>query len=106
MEEPPPPRTSGIEEGALPRREEAPPRSESVPPPREGVGTGDVPGGDAQGGGSPRTEGDAPLGGEDVREPEEEREEDRGLLDRAKDAIMGEEEEPRRREGTDRLDQR
>ena len=32
MEESPPPRTSGIEEGAVPRREEAPSRRESVPP--------------------------------------------------------------------------
>ncbi len=86
-EEVPPPRMSGVEEGSLPRREEA--------PPREGAVTGDVP---------PRTEGDAPLGREDVREPQRERGEDRGLLDRAKDAILGEEEEPRRREGTDRPD--
>jgi hypothetical protein len=93
MEEVPPSRTAGIEEGALPRREEA--------PPREGAVTGDVPG-DVP----PRTEVDAPLGGEDVREPQREREEDRGLLDRAKDAILGEEEEPRRREGSDRPDQR
>jgi hypothetical protein len=91
MEEAPPPRTSGIEEGSLPRREEAPPRVGAV--------TGDVPG-DVP----PRTEEDAPLGGEDVREPQREREEDRGLIDRARDAILGEEEEPRRREGTDRPD--
>ena len=50
---------------------------------------------------SPRTEEDRPLGREDVREPEEQREEDKGLLDSARDAILGEE-EPRRREGTDR----
>jgi len=31
------------------------------------------------------------------RQPETEREEDKGLLDRVKDAILGEEEEPRRR---------
>jgi HSP20 family protein len=31
---------------------------------------------------------------------------DKGLLDRAKDAILGEEEEPRRREGTDRPEDR
>ena len=68
-EEAPPPRTSGIEEGAVPRREE-----------------------------------DAPLGREDDREPQREQVEDKGLLDRARDAILGEEEEPRRREGTDRLD--
>src|SRR5215212_278021 len=44
MEEAPPPRTSGIEEGAVPRREETPPRTESVPPTREGAVTGDVSG--------------------------------------------------------------
>src|SRR5215218_6837309 len=63
--------------------EEAPPRTERVSPPREGAVTGDVPGGDV----SPRREGDTPLGGEDVRETQREREEDRGLLDKAKDAI-------------------
>jgi HSP20 family protein len=36
------------------------------------------------------------------RQPEREREEDEGLLDRAKEAILGEEEQPRRSEGTDR----
>src|SRR5918911_549094 len=36
MEEAPPPRTSGIEEGTLSREEEAPPRTEKVSPPREG----------------------------------------------------------------------
>ena len=93
LEETPPPRTSRIEEGTVPRREES--------PPREGALTGDLPGGDV----SPRTEEDAPIGREDIREPEREREEDRGLLDRARDAILGdEEEEPRRREGTDRPD--
>jgi hypothetical protein len=92
MEETPPPRTSGIEEGTLPRREES--------PPREGALTGDVPGGDV----SPRTEEETPPGREDDRESEKEREEDKGLLDRARDAILGEEEEPRRREGTDRPD--
>jgi hypothetical protein len=71
MEEAPPPRTSGIEEGAVPRREE-----------------------------------DAPLGGEDLRESERGREEDKRLLDKAKDAILGEEEETRRREGSDRPDRR
>jgi uncharacterized protein with GYD domain len=41
-------------------------------------------------------------------QPERERDEDRGLLDRAKDAVMGseEEEESRRREGTDRPERR
>jgi len=102
MEEAPPPRTSGIEEGTLPRGEEAPPRTESTPPPREGAVTGDFSGGDVP----PRREEDAPLGGEDLRESERDREEDKGLLDRAKDAILGEEEEHRRREGSDRPDRR
>jgi hypothetical protein len=93
MEEAPPPRTSGLEEAAVPGREES--------PPREGAATGDVPGGY----GLPRTEEDRPLGREDVREPEEQREEDKGLLDSARDVILGEE-EPRRREGTDRPDRR
>jgi hypothetical protein len=70
VEETPPPRMLGVEEGAVLRGALASPGMESMPPSREGVGTGDVPGGDA----SPRARGDAPLGGEDVREPERERE--------------------------------
>ncbi len=56
----------------------------------------------------PRTEEDAPLGREGAsRQPEGEREEDKGLIDRAREAILGEEEEPRSsREGTDRADRR
>ena len=51
------------------------------------------------------------LHGEDQKEganSQRERDEDRGLLDRAKDAVMGseEEEESRRREGTDRPERR
>jgi hypothetical protein len=49
---------------------------------------------------------DGPLGREDAREPEGEQEEDKGLLDRAKDALLGEEEEHRRKEGTDKPDRR
>jgi len=84
----PPPRTAGIgEEGVTPRTEEA--------SPREGV-TGDTP---------LRAEEESALPGrEGAREPEREREEDKGLLDRARDAIMGEEEEPRRSEETNRAD--
>jgi hypothetical protein len=37
-------------------------------------------------------------------QPERERDEDRGLVDRAKDAVMGSEEESRRREGNERSD--
>jgi hypothetical protein len=89
MEESPPPRMSGVEEGVLPEREG---RTEGTPP-REGA---------LRGGSSPedtsrRTEGDAPLGREGAGRQEGEREEDKGLLDRAKDAILGEEDEPRRR---------
>lgn len=85
-----------------PMWEEAPPRTGSVPP-GEGAVTEDVPG-DVL----PRTEEDAPPGREGAsRQPEGEREEDKGLIDRAKDAILGEEEEPgRSREGTDRADRR
>ena len=88
-EEAPPPRTAGIEEGVLPRTEpaSAPPGPEDVPP--------------------RRTEERGPLGRQGSRGPEREQdEEDKGLLDRARDAILGEEEEPRRREGTDRPDRR
>jgi hypothetical protein len=92
-EEVPPPRTSGIEEGTLSRRGEAPPRTGSVSP-GEGAVTEDAPGNVLT-----RTEEDAPLGREGAgRQPEEEREEDKGLIDRARDAILGEEEEPSRRE--------
>src|ERR671933_899349 len=50
--------------------------------------------------GSPRTEEASPQGrGERAGRPETGREEDRGLLDKAKDALTGQEEEPRRREG-------
>jgi uncharacterized protein with GYD domain len=92
-EEAPPPRTGGIEEGVGPSRSgEVPPRTEGVPPREEGL-TGDIP---------PRTEEAAPTGREGARQPErEQEEEDKGLIDRARAAIIGEEEEPRRREGTD-----
>jgi hypothetical protein len=92
-EEAPPPRTAGIEEGGVPPRSgEVPPRTEGIPPREEGV-AGDVP---------PRTEEATPPRREGASQPE--REEDKGLIDRARDAIIGEEEEPRRREGTDRPD--
>ena len=80
--------SEGLATGA-PRREESSPRTESVLP-GEGAVTGDVPGGVP-----PRTEEAAPLRREDVGQPEREREEDKGLLDRAKEAITGED-EPRR----------
>ena len=98
----PPPRTSGIEEGA-PARTEDVPMAEEVPsgtPPQ-------APPGDVQRETSPeppppsRT-GEAPLTGQErPRQTESEREEDKGLIDRAREALLGEE-EPRRRERTDR----
>ncbi len=83
-QEAPSPRTTGTEEGTLPRREEAvtggvpPRREEATPPGRESAGG----------------------------QPEREREEDKGFLERARDALLGEEEEPRRRERTDRPEER
>ena len=71
-----------------------PPRTEEVPPREEAV-TGDLP---------PRTEEAPPLEHERARQPKTEREEDRGLIDRARDALLGEEE--RGRERTDRPDRR
>ncbi len=51
--------------------------------------------------GPPRTEEPPQQGREMGGQSDREREEDRGLIDRARDAFSGEE-EPRRREGTDR----
>jgi hypothetical protein len=113
-EAPPPPRTAGIEEGVLPRREEpGPSRTEEVPLAEE-VPSGtppQAPPGDVQRETppepAPRTEEPGSLGRESSRRPEREQdEEDKGLLDRARDALLGEEDEPRRREGTDRPDRR
>jgi hypothetical protein len=98
MEEAPPPRTSRIEEGVLPERE----GSTGGTPPREGALRGDISPEDT----SRRIEGGGPLGREDARQSEGEREEDKSLLDRAKDAVLGEEDEPRRREGSDRPGER
>jgi len=97
-EEVPPPRTSGIEEGVLPGRE----GNTGGTPPREGALTGGTSTEDAP----RRTEDEGPLGRGDAGRPEGEREEDKGLLDRARDAILGEEDEPRRREGPDRPEER
>src|SRR5215216_908889 len=97
-EAPPPPRTAGMEEGVLPRTEEPPPsRTEEVPLAEE-VPSGTPPQA------PPRTQEPGPLGREGSRRPESEQdeEEDKGLLDRARDALLGKEDEPRRREGTDR----
>ena len=91
VEEVPPPRTG---EPLPPRMEEERPLgSEGVMPPTRPE---EAP---------PRPEG-APLPGEHerARQPEREREEDRGLIDRALDKLTGEEEP--RREGPDRPGQR
>jgi len=89
-EEVPPPRTSGIEEGTLPRTEEAP------PPPMEDRPLG------TEGTMPPRAE-EAPLAGGREETRQGEREEDKGLIDRVRDALSpdDDEEERRRREGTD-----
>jgi hypothetical protein len=50
----------------------------------------------------PSTEETTPRGRDRGGQPERKRDEDRGLVDKAKDAVMGSEEEPRRREGTER----
>ena len=52
------------------------------------------------------TEEATPRGRERGGQPESAQDEDRGLVDKAKDAVMGSEEEPRRRERTERPDQR
>jgi hypothetical protein len=77
-------------------------RTEGTPP-REGTLRGDISPEDT----SRRMEDEGPLGREGAsRRSEGEREEDKGLLDRARDAILGEEDEPRRREGSDRPEER
>ena len=88
--------TEGSAAGVSPRTEASSPPpgvAEEVPPTRAGEApsrTEDV---------SPRPEEAPPLGRERARQPEREREEDKGLLDRARDELFGrEEEEPRREE--------
>jgi hypothetical protein len=97
----------GVEEEPSPRRGETlPPRTEERPLGAEGVmppRTVEAPPRTEEA--SPRTE-EAPLPEEHerARQPEREREEDRGLIDRALDKLTGEEE--RRRDGPDRPGQR
>jgi roadblock/LC7 domain-containing protein len=96
-----PPITAGIEEGAPPRTEDVL-MAEEVPsgtPPQ-------APAGDVQRETPPEPPpptrlGEGPLREERPRQTEREREEDKGLIDRAREALLGEE-EPRRRERTDR----
>jgi hypothetical protein len=89
--------TEGSAAGVSPRTEASSPPpgvADAVPPTRAGEASSraeEV---------SPRPEEAPPLGRERrAGQPEREREEDKGLLDRARDALTGEEEEePRRRE--------
>lgn len=95
-EAPPPPRTAGIEGGVLGRTEEIPPsRTEEAPSPEE-VPSGippQAPPGDVQRDPSPEeptpTTGEAPRA-EEERTGREEREEDKGLIDKARDYLRGE----------------
>ena len=79
----PPPRTAGIEEGALPRTEEAPPSRTEESPMAEEVPSGappQAPPGDVQ-------------GPDEERPGQEEREENKGLIDKARDYLRGEDRE-------------
>jgi hypothetical protein len=87
-----PPSTAGIEEGVLPRTEEAPPSRTEEPPVAEEVPSGtppQAPPGDVQ-------------SADRERIGQEEREEDKGLLDRAKDYLRGEDRERDYLRGEDR----
>ena len=86
-EDVPPPRTAGIEEGVLPRTEEAPPSRTEESPVAEEVPSGtppQAPPGDVQ-------------SADEERAEQEEREEDKGLLDKARDYLRGEDRESRER---------
>ena len=91
-ETPPPPRTSGIEEGVLPRTEETPPSRTEETPAAEEVPSGappQAPPGDVQ-----RTD--------EGRPGQEKREEDKGLIDKARDYLRGEDRERDYLRGEDR----
>ena len=92
-EDVPPPRTAGIEEGVLPpRTEEAPPSRTEAEPMAEEVPSGtppQAPPGDVQSADRERTE-------------QEEREEDKGLIDKARDYLRGEDRERDYLRGEDR----
>lgn len=88
----PPPRTAGIEEGVLPRTEEAPPSRTEESPVAEEVPSGappQAPPGDVQ-----RADEEWPG--------QEEREEDKGLIDKARDYLRGEDRERDYLRGEDR----
>jgi hypothetical protein len=88
----PPPRTAGIEEGVLPRTEEAPPSRTEESAMAEEVPSGtppQAPPGDVQ-------------SADRERIGQEEREEDKGLLDRARDYLRGEDRERDYLRGEDR----
>jgi hypothetical protein len=87
-----PPRTAGLEEGVLPRTEEAPPSRTEESPVAEEVPSGtppQAPPGDVQ-------------SADRERIGQEEREEDKGLLDRARDYLRGEDRERDYLRGEDR----
>jgi hypothetical protein len=92
-EDVPPPRTAGIEEGVLPpRTEESPPSRTEAEPMVEEVPSGtppQAPPGDVQSADRERTE-------------QEEREEDKGLIDKARDYLRGEDRERDYLRGEDR----
>ncbi len=91
-EDVPPPRTAGIEEGVLPRTEEAPPSRTEEPPVAEEIPSGappQAPPGDVQSADRERAE-------------QEEREEDKGLIDKARDYLRGEDRERDYLRGEDR----
>jgi hypothetical protein len=88
----PPSRTAGIDEGVLPRTEEAPPSRTKESPVAEEVPSGtppQAPPGDVQSADTERAE-------------QEEREEDKGLLDKARDYLRGEDRERDYLRGEDR----
>jgi hypothetical protein len=88
----PSPRTAGIEEGVLPSTEETPPSRTEESPAAEEVPSGtppQAPPGDVQSADRERT-------------GQEEREEDKGLLDRARDYLRGEDRERDYLRGEDR----
>ena len=100
-ETPPPPRTAGIEEGVLPRTEEAPPSRTEEAPVAEEVPSGtppQAPPGDVQSGTSPEPRPETDEG----RPGQEEREEDKGLIEKARDYLRGEDRERDYLSGEDR----
>jgi len=100
-ETPPPPRMAGIEEGVLPRTEEAPPSRTEEAPLAEEVPSGtppQAPPGDVQSG----TSSELRPGTEEEHSGQEKREEDKGLIDKARDYLLGEDRDRDYLSGEDR----